>query len=245
VIITLTTDFGTADGYAGAIKGVIASRAPGAAVVDITHDIARHDIAAAAYALAVAAPEFPPATIHLAVVDPGVGSGRQSVVLSANGQRFVGPDNGVFELVAPEPDSVHEICDPRFRAAEPSATFHGRDVFATAAAALANGLTASDAGPEVELSGALLSTPRSVVHLDRFGNLITDVAGDELGDWVGIRIAGTTVRVARTYADVEPGGLLAYVGSAGTVEIAAREGSAAERLGVERGEAVELVVTDD
>lgn len=241
MIITLTTDFGTADGYVGAMKGVIARRAPAAVIVDVTHEVPRHDIAAGAYALATAAAEFPADTIHVAVIDPGVGTGRQGVAVAAAGQRFVGPDNGVFALVAPRPDAAHEICDPRFRRAEPSDTFHGRDVFATAAAALATGLPVSAAGPAVELRGALLETERAVIHVDRFGNLITDVPGAELSGFVKIRVGERAVAAARTYGDVAPGELLAYVGSAGTVEIAVREGSAAEQLGVGRGAPVEVV----
>jgi S-adenosylmethionine hydrolase len=238
VIITLTTDFGTADGYAGAMKGVIASRAPECAIVDITHDLARHDIAAAAYALAVAAPEFPAGTVHVAVVDPGVGSERQAVVVAANGQLFVGPDNGIFALAAARPGAVHRIEAPAFLGPRPSATFHGRDVFAPAAAALARGEAIDEAGPATEPLGRLATTPRAVVHVDRFGNLITDIGGGELRG--AVRIAGRTIEPVTTFADVEAGALLAYVGSAQTIEIAVREGSAAERLGVCRGEPVEV-----
>jgi len=235
VIITLTTDFGTADGYVGAMKGVIATRAPTATMVDITHDIERHDIAAAAYTLTVASREFPADSIHVAVIDPGVGSSRAPVVVLASGQVFIGPDNGVFALVAPEPDRAFEIINPSFRAARVSATFHGRDVFAPAAAAIAAGLAPDKAGPEVELTGALLTESRTVVHVDRFGNLITDIPGNKLtvGGWVAV--SGARVPVASTYADVAIGALLAYVGSANTVEVAVREGSAADRLKVGRG----------
>lgn len=240
MIITLTTDFGTADGYAGALKGVIARRAPDAAVVDISHDIARHDVAAAAYALAVAAPEYPAGTVHVAVVDPGVGSARRAVIACAGEHRFVGPDNGVFQLVAPAPAAVYEIADPRFVSEPVSATFHGRDVFAPAAAALAGGLEPEQAGPRVELRGALAADRLGVIHVDRFGNLITGIPGGQLSPGSRAEIAGVSIAAATTYADVEVGELLAYVGSAGTVEIAVREGSAAARLGVGRGAAVEI-----
>lgn len=245
MLITLTTDFGTADGYVGAMKGVIARRAPGAAIVDISHDIARHDIAAAAYALAVAAPEFPPQTIHVAVVDPGVGGARRAVIACAGGQRFVGPDNGVFQLVAPEPEAIYEIADPRFVREPISSTFHGRDLFAPAAAALASGLAPSVAGPATELSGALLVGERVVVHVDHFGNLISDIPGHELAVDRRVVVAGRRIPVVDTFSDGHVGQLLAYVGSAGTVEIAVREGSAAEHLGAGRGTPVEIRGRDD
>src|SRR5688572_844364 len=114
-IVTLTTDFGDRDGYVGAMKGVILSRAPGVVLVDITHAVPPHDIAAAANALADAAPFFPPGTVHVAVVDPGVGGERAAVVVAAAGQLFVGPDNGIFALAAPRPDAVHVIAEPDFR----------------------------------------------------------------------------------------------------------------------------------
>ena len=240
MMITLTTDFGTADGYVGAMKGVISRRAPGVAIVDISHEIARHDVAAAAHALAVAVPEFPDDAVHVVVVDPGVGSARRAVVATAAGRRFVAPDNGVLQRVAPSPDAAFAITDPRFVREPVSATFHGRDLFAPAAAALASGLAPSDAGPAVELRGTLAIGERAVVHVDRFGNLITDIDGGELSTSTRAVIGGVEIAAATTYADVEVGELLAYVGSAGTVEIAVREGSAVERLGVGRGQPVEL-----
>lgn len=240
MFITLTTDFGTADGYVGAMKGVIARRAPGAVVVDITHEIARHDIGAAAYALAVAAPEFPPSAIHVAVVDPGVGSARRPVVACAGGRCFVAPDNGVLHLAVPAAEEVYEITAPGFRREPVSATFHGRDIFAPAAAALAVGNPVSAAGPAVELVGMLLHDERAVIHVDRFGNLITDIPGGELGEATRVTIAGIAVAPAANYAAVACGELLAYVGSSGTVEIAAREDSAAAMLGVGRGTPIEV-----
>jgi S-adenosyl-L-methionine hydrolase (adenosine-forming) len=227
VMVTLTTDFGTADGYVGAMKGVLYSRAPGVAVVDISHDIPRHDIAAGAYALATAAPWFPPGTIHVAVVDPGVGSARRGVVIASGGQLFVGPDNGLFALVAPQPDAVREIA-VRFLTGRVSPTFHGRDVFAVTAARLATGVDLMEVGPVVAMSTPPARGWHRVVHVDRFGNLITDVPGEGVAV---VRVAGREAALRRTYADVAPGELVAYVGSGGTVEIAVRDGSAAEVLG--------------
>ena len=244
-IVTLTTDFGDRDGYVGAMKGVILSCAPGLTLVDITHAVPRHDIAAAANALADAAPWFPPGTVHVAVVDPGVGGARAAVIVAAHRQLFVGPDNGVFDLVAPRPDAVHAIAEADFRRPAVSATFHGRDVFAVTAAQLALGARPAAAGPATTLRGRLeLAAGNRVVHVDRFGNLVTDIAGVPAGAIV--RIAGRAIAgVSGTYASVAVGELVAYVGSRGTLEIAVREGSAAELLGASRGTPVEIDVEVD
>jgi S-adenosylmethionine hydrolase len=156
----------------------------------------------------------------------------------ARGQLFVGPDNGLFSLVAPAPDAAYEIAAAGFRAERVSPTFHGRDVFAVAAARLAAGAAPERAGPPVALAGRLpgaeAGAPR-VVHVDAFGNLITDVPGERVPAGARVRVAGREAPLARTFADVAPGELVAYVGSGGTLEIAVREGSAAERLGAGRG----------
>jgi hypothetical protein len=238
VVITLTTDFGNADGYVGAMKGVIARLAPDAVVVDIAHDVPRHDIAHAAWVLATSAPEFPAGTIHVAVVDPGVGGARTPVVIEAGGHFYVGPDNGLFAYVADRPESVHALTSTAFRMPAPSDTFHGRDVFAPAAAALARGLPAKAAGPETCLGGTLPWTSRGVVvHVDVYGNLISNLPGPARP----VRVGGREVKPMRTYEDLERGALGCYTGSAGTVEIAVREGSAAAVLGVGRGTRVEFV----
>ena len=238
--MTLTSDFGAEDGYVAAMKGVILSRAPGVTLVDISHTVARHDIAAAANALADAAPCFPPGTVHLAVVDPGVGGARTPVVVVAGGHCFVGPDNGLFSLVAPKPEAAYAISDPGFRREVVSSTFHGRDVFAPAAARLALGAAPHEAGPPVALSGTLdLARGHRVVHVDRFGNLVTDIA--DVPSAARFRIAGRAIAgVSQTYESVAVGALCAYVGSRGTIEIAVREGSAAELLGASRGSAVDV-----
>ena len=264
-LVTLTTDFGTADGYVGAMKGVLYGAAPGVVVVDITHAVPRHDVVAGAHALATAAPWFPPWTVHVAVVDPGVGGRRRGVVVVAAEQIFVGPDNGIFSLAAPRPDAVYEIAAADFRAARVSPTFHGRDVFAVAAARLAAGAPPEHAGPAVTLvgslpgnagppagvadadpsdprSGDLAATVHQVVHVDAFGNLVTDLDGDDVAPGSRVRVAGRDVGgLHRTFEDVARGELVAYVGSGGTVEIAVREGSAATALGAGRGAPVDLV----
>ena len=238
--VTLTTDFGTCDGYVGAMKGVILQRCPGVQLVDITHAIPRHDLAHAAFVVREVASSFAPGTIHVVVVDPGVGSERKAVIVSAQGQCFIGPDNGVFELVAPAGSQAHAIVDPRFTAAEVSTTFHGRDIFAPAAGALASGLPMSAAGPALRLTaGGAGQLGPCVVHVDGFGNLVTNVRPGDLGQ--GFVIAGHRFpELHGTYADVAVGQLLAYVGSSGTVEVAVREGSASKHLGVGRGAQIEV-----
>ena len=251
VLVTLTTDFGTRDGYVGAMKGVILSMAPQAQVVDLTHDIPRHDVAAAAFALAQAAPFFPDGTIHVAVVDPGVGGTRAAVAIDAGAHRFVGPDNGLFSLVAPAPLRVHAITAPAFRRDRMAATFHGRDLFAVAAGRLAAGAGIEEAGPAVSLTG-VLALPRTgpvpttgrwatVVHVDLFGNLITDAGADELPEDARLRVGGRVIdRLSTTFESVGRGELVAYVGSGNTLEIGVREGSAAEVLRVGRGAIVRI-----
>ncbi len=257
-IVTLTTDFGTVDGYVGAMKGVVLSLARDASTVDITHDIPRHDIAAGAFALAQAAPLFPPGTVHVAVVDPGVGGSRADVVVEAGGSYFVGPDNGLLALAARGPRVAHLIEKAEFRRQPVSATFHGRDVFAQTAGLLARGAHPREAGPVLpaiqELGVAIDEEDRPsgegragvIVHVDAFGNLITSLPGDALapGDWLVLIPShgrpSIGLRACQTYSDVAPGALVAYVGSAGLVEIAVREGSAAQTTSLRRGEHLRL-----
>jgi S-adenosylmethionine hydrolase len=254
-IITLTTDFGTSDGYVGAMKGVIARlaglRAP--PIVDIAHDIPPGDIAHAAWVVATSTTEFPPGSIHVVVVDPGVGGTRREVIVRALGHWYVAPDNGVLAYIVERAGAeagplgsmkqghaieCYAIENERFRAERVSRTFHGRDVFARSAAAIVSGERPSGAGPRVELAGRLPWGPRDrgtgrIVHIDRFGNLITDLPEDEAGG--AVVVAGLTLPLVGTYEDVASGQLLAYIGSAGTVEIAVRDASADKRLGLARG----------
>lgn len=257
-IVTLTTDFGTVDGYVGAMKGVVLSLARDATTVDITHDIPRHDIASGAFALAQAAPLFPAGTVHVAVVDPGVGGQRADIVVEAGGCYFVGPDNGVLALAARGPRVAHLIQRPEFRRQPVSPTFHGRDVFAQTAGLLARGAHPREAGPILpaiqELGDPLPEPDRPagegaaavIVHIDAFGNLITSLPGDFLVPAIALVLVPShgrpsiALRAGGTYGDVEPGSLVAYVGSAGLVEIGLREGSAAENTGLRRGEHLRL-----
>lgn len=237
-IITLTTDFGTRDGYVGAMKGVLARLAPDAAIVDLAHDVPRHDIAHAAWVVATSCREFPLDTVHVVVVDPGVGTARGEVIVHADGHWYVGPDNGVFAYVAEGEYLAWKIA----RDGEPSATFHGRDVFAPAAAAVAR--MEYPFAAKTRLAGALPWGARPagegrVVHVDHYGNLVTDLPHDEAG--AAVAIAGRRFALARTFEDVAPGELLAYIGSAGTVEIAVREGRADRALDAPRGTRVVAV----
>ncbi len=195
-LITLTTDFGIANGYVGTMKGVILRVAPNVRLVDISHEIAPQNVRQAAYVLKTAYPFFPPHAVHLVVVDPGVGSARRPIAVRTPAGYFVGPDNGVFSYVmACEPvETLEELSDPRYRLAEVSHIFHGRDVFAPAAAHLAAGLSVTALGPPVHdpvtfppprLEVAPGGVTGEVLHVDHFGNVITSIgrmvwSGDEL-----------------------------------------------------------------
>jgi len=242
-VITLTTDFGTRDTYAAEMKGVILSIAGDVHVVDITHEVAPHDVLEGALALEAAAPRFPGATIHVAVVDPGVGTARRGLAVAARDQMFVGPDNGLF---TPFLDGrgwrAFELAAAEYRLAEVSPTFHGRDIFAPAAAHLARGLEPARLGPPVDdpirLSWPTLRVSEgriggAVVHVDRFGNLVTSIRGDaiaSLGAGVNVRVAGKSLPLVRTYDDLGPRGPGALVGSSNRLEIAVNAGSAAKAL---------------
>jgi S-adenosyl-L-methionine hydrolase (adenosine-forming) len=249
-IITLTTDFGTSDGYVGAMKGVILrltgehAAAVIPVILDLAHEVPPGDIAHAAWVVATSTTEFSPGSIHVVVVDPGVGGARRGVIVRARGSWYVGPDNGVFAYVAEPGAEAYAIESARFRAQDVSRTFHGRDVFAPAAAALALGEDPGRAGPRVELAGRLPWGPRErevgrIVHIDRFGNLITDLPEAEAGR--AVVVAGLSLPIMGTYEEVARGELLAYIGSAGTVEIAVRDGRADQRLALARGAEVACV----
>lgn len=242
--ITLLTDFGTADGYVAAMKGVLATRAPGVVLEDAGHDLPRGDVAHAAWTLGRFWTRFPRGTVHLVVVDPGVGTERAALAVEAEGLFLVGPDNGVFSPVYASGRRWEAVRLPVPEDA--SSSFHGRDVFAPAAAELASGAALDSLGPPVPdpvrfpADDAPAGAGR-VRTVDRFGNLVTDLAGADLSDAAGVEIAGRTVPVAETYGAVAPGALLALVGSDGTVEVAARDASAAALLRVGAGAPVRLV----
>jgi len=253
-LITMTTDFGLSDGYVGAMKGVILGIVPGATIIDITHDIHPHGISDAAFVIATAAPYFPAGTVHMIVVDPGVGSERRAIAARVGEMFFVAPDNGVlthilrpFSGESPQAEIVH-LTRREYWLSQVSNTFHGRDVFAPVAAHLAAGVPLSDLGEPID-DPILLDLPQPrkrgdgileghVIYVDRFGNLITNIPGmwlDNSTQWQ-IEVAGRTIdRLCTTYADAPRGHLLALIGSAGMLELSVREGSAALTLGTGEG----------
>jgi S-adenosyl-L-methionine hydrolase (adenosine-forming) len=250
-IVTLTTDFGLRDAYVAEMKGVMLGIARAASqslqLIDVTHEVERHDITEGALALEAAAPFFPTGTVHLAVVDPGVGTARRGLVLAGDGHLLVGPDNGLFTPFLTEGWRAFEIAEADYRLPRVSRTFHGRDLFAPAAAHLALGLDPARLGPPVsdpvrlawpEVRAVAGAVAGAVVHTDRFGNLITSIHArsvEPLDAGVLIRVGGREVPLAGTYADLPVGRPGALVGSGGRLEIAVREGSAAALLRARRG----------
>jgi S-adenosyl-L-methionine hydrolase (adenosine-forming) len=243
-VITLLTDFGTADGYVAEVKGVLCTAAPDVNIVDLSHDIPPQDVEYARLAVARYWRRFPTGTVHIVVVDPGVGSARVPLAVASEGRFLVGPDNGVLSpsLLAAGSRTV-ALRVP----ASAAPTFHGRDVFAPAAASLALG-TPIDALGAVFQDPVVRRTPEArrgadgsvigeVIAIDRFGNAITNLIAPR-GGW--IESAGRTFPILRTYADAEVGDLMALVGSSGFVEVARRDGSAAQSLGLVRGAVVTL-----
>jgi hypothetical protein len=240
-IVTLLTDFGSADGYVAEVKGRLLSLVPGLTIVDVTHDIPPGDIQAAAWVLGRTWRAFPAGSVHLAVVDPGVGTPRRALAAETAGHRFVAPDNGLLTFVM-DTDTLTVVDLPVPSGA--SATFHGRDLFARCAAELAGGARLASLGspalhpvrlaiaPARRVEGVIAGV---VVHVDRFGTLITNILPGGLRPGMVARVAGHSAQVRTTFGDVGPGELVAFVGSGGTLEIAVRDGRADATLGVARG----------
>jgi S-adenosyl-L-methionine hydrolase (adenosine-forming) len=236
-LITLLTDFGDADSYVGEVKGVLLSQVHGVALADITHQVPPGDVRAAQYILSRTWQRFPQGTVHLAVVDPGVGTARRALAAHAAGHFFVAPDNGLLSFLSPDAQLVSLLVAP---SAAP--TFHARDVFAPAAAQLALGAPLSHLGhaitdpcqaplPLARHDGAAIVG--EVIYVDHFGTLISNIRGEQVEPGVRIKVGGVEIGpLARTFGDVPRGALVAFVGSGGTVEIAVRDGSAARRVGV-------------
>ena len=253
-VITLLTDFGTADAYVGIMKGVILSRCPGASIVDLTHQVPPGDVHAASYLLGAAWRYFPAGSVHVAVVDPGVGSDRRVLAARVEGQTFVAPDNGLISAVLEDvtPETVVSVEYRDFFLPQVSRTFHGRDVLAPTAAAIACGVKIDTLGPAVE---PRVKLPRHqamidgdgemvghVIHVDRFGNLITSVREDEVEEGDDVMVAGHVVHgLSESYSAVQRGELLAIIGSTGRLVVSVPGGSAAEMLGVGVGTQVKVV----
>ena len=237
--ITLLTDFGTADSYVAEMKGVLLSGAPGATLVDISHAVPPGNIATAAYLLGRTWRHFPRGTVHLVVVDPGVGTTRRAVAVGREGHLFVAPDNGVLTPVIGPGSEVWTLAEPEGA----SPTFHGRDLFAPAAARLARGATLAEVGALVLEPPVLLASPilqyqgkrvhGEVLHVDRYGNLVTTFTSSVVPAYAILEAEEQVIGpIRRTFGDVEKGELLAYWGSSGHLEIAVRDGSAERRLGI-------------
>jgi S-adenosylmethionine hydrolase len=268
-VITLTTDFGLADGYVAAMKGVILGINPAATIIDISHSIRPQDIRQAAFVLATAFPFFPPGTIHMAVVDPGVGTDRKAVILRTPAADFVAPDNGILSYVIHEhetgplaggragllpgggPEAV-AITEPRFWRSPVSATFHGRDIFAPVAAHLSLGVPLAEFGEAVD-SLAVFPLPLpsrtpdgvltgNILHIDSFGNLITNIGRRDLpGETasLAITVGGEVIRGVSRTYGAGSG-LLALIGSSDRLEISLKNGHAAARLGAEIGDEIRV-----
>jgi S-adenosylmethionine hydrolase len=256
-VVTFTTDFGLQDPFVGIMHGVVLNIQTDARIVDVSHTVRSFNVLDGAFTIAQAYRYFPPRTVHVVVVDPGVGSERRPIVAETGDYVFVAPDNGVLTLVeAREPRfTVRHITAERYFLQPVSQTFHGRDIFAPVAAWLAKGVAPADLGPEItdfvrlpmaavqrnaknEICGAVL-------RVDKFGNLITNLTEADLGSTsrIQIRIAGQLItRLCGSYAEGGVDDLFAIFGSSGYLEIAARQDSAAKRLGVHEGEPVSVML---
>ena len=259
-VITLLTDFGTQDYFVGAMKGVIISLNPAAQIIDITHDISPQDIHAGAFNLVSVYKDFPSSTIHVGVVDPGVGSDRRAILVECAQQYFVGPDNGLFSWICEREGKfvARQLTNEKFFRQPVSDTFHGRDLFAPVAAALSIGVSPEEFGPliddivfleSLEPKATAKGIEARIIHIDRFGNCITNLRREHFGDdevSAGMSLSVNEGRVtsfrkffsqARGHSDDE---LFMIVGSAGFVEIAARNASAASILKARSGQTIML-----
>jgi S-adenosylmethionine hydrolase len=260
MIITLTTDFGLKDAFVGVMKGVIASINPQAQVIDLTHGIPAQDVVAGALTLRHSVGYFPPGTIHVAVIDPGVGSARRPLLIECDGNYFIGPDNGVLSLAV---DEGHRACitrlaNPAYQLQPASATFHGRDIFAPAAAHVSRGVPPSAFGERLATFHRL-ALPKAVcgpgeitgaiIYIDHFGNLFTNIEERDLTELADARleiVIGGGIRIngiAPHYAAVGTGDLVGITNSWGLLEIAAPGASAQRRTGVKIGDPVKLTIT--
>lgn len=257
-IITLTTDFGLTDPYVAEMKAVILGINPDARIIDVSHQIEKFNIKMGAFVLAAASPYFPKGTIHVAVIDPSVGTKRKPILIEAEKGFFIGPDNGVLALAAKKQGvkHVYEIANPKFMLPRISNTFHGRDVFAPAAAFISKGVQPSDFGPEIRG----FATPKfakivkkgdtltgEVIHVDGFGNIITNFTLEHLEALnakavVRLKIKNTelALKLCRAYAEVEAQKPLAIIGSHDFLEISVNMGNAAKTFNVEVGDKVKL-----
>jgi S-adenosylmethionine hydrolase len=259
MLITLTTDFGLQDTFVGVMKGVIAAINAQAHVIDLTHGIPAQNILVGALSLRHSVIYFPRGTIHVAVVDPGVGSPRLPLLIECDGSYFIGPDNGVLSLAIGdrEPTAIRSLANPAYHLQPASATFHGRDIFAPAAAYLSRGVAPAEFGEKLPTFHRLTLPkaahgPREItgeiIYIDHFGNLFTNIDERDLKGLADTRydiIIGAGVRVsgiALNYASADPGDLIAIINSWGLLEIAAPGASAQQRVGAKIGEPVKIAI---
>ena len=262
-ILTLTSDFGNRDGYVAAMKGVILSIAPDVIIVDISHQITPQDVMEAAHVLSSAASCYPAGTVHLVVVDPGVGTDRRCVALEQGGHFYVGPDNGIFSLLLKNsvPDRIIELDRPQFwRTPEPSKTFHGRDIFASVAGHLVSGRMLDELGSTVlDIRTMHWAMPISddqgiqgwVVHVDGFGNCITNIVRAEFEElqhgrafkcYVGNAILDG---MQMTYSDTSPGDILVLFNSDDFLEVAINRGNASSMMDIKKGTSINVIFSGD
>ncbi len=257
-IITLMTDFGMRDGFVGVMKGVIWGIAPEARIADLTHLISPQDILQAGVVLDRAAPYFPSGTIHIVVVDPGVGTARRPIAAQVGEQRYVGPDNGTLTMLLARAQrqnwkvEIVELNQPKYWRDEISASFHGRDIFAPVAAHLAAGVPLSAVGsPISDPVLLLLSAPErtatglrgEIIHIDHFGNIGTNIKREDVATLgsVSVRACGQDVPgLSNTFGDKPPGELIAFINSIGELAIAVVNGNAGQRLNAKVGDVVEV-----
>lgn len=257
-VITLTTDFGLQDYYVSAMKAVILGIAPDVRLIDISHDIPSQDIMAGSWILRNSAMLFPPGTVHTVVVDPGVGTDRDPVALQIEDQYFVGPDNGIFSLLTEERTyKAVRLTKRKYWRENPSNTFHGRDIFAPVAAYLSRGTPLGDLGePVEELATYRWTVPIAdkdglqgmVIHIDKFGNLITNLSKSLIEDVIdskNVKIyVGNTIldEIVATFGSVPEGEPAAFIGSSGMLEVGINKGNAEQMLGVQKGAQISVVL---
>jgi S-adenosylmethionine hydrolase len=237
-MIVLFTDFGPGGPYVGQMHAVLAQQAPGTAVIDLFHDVPNFDIRAAAYLLSAYTLGFPPGTVHVCVVDPGVGSERRALIVKADHRWYVGPDNGLFHILARRARTL-ECREIRWRPAQLSASFHGRDLFAPVATQLVHG-SLPDSVPAA-LTPPVPDWPEDlpqVLYIDHFGNAITGLRAERLGRAIRLRIGGTNLTYARSYSEVRAGQGFWYENANGLVEIAVNQARASDQLGIAVGDNV-------
>jgi len=249
-IITFLSDFGLADWFVGVVHGVLYEVCPDARVVDLTHEVDPGHVERAAFILEASAPDFPPTTIHLAVVDPGVGTARRAIAVQARGQYFIGPDNGILEWALSDPGAeVRSLTESRYFRQPLSRTFHGRDVFAPIAGHLACGAPFAGFGSVISDPMRLRHEPThtadgqlrgAVMFIDRFGNALTNITQSQIAATfpgvpegrLQVTLAGRRISgIARSYGDAPIGTMIAIIGSSGRLEIAQVGGHAASRFG--------------